>query len=211
MTLLLVATRSAHKLREIQDILAPLVSVRLVDLDAAGIAYHPEEEHVERFDTFDENARAKARYFSGRSGMPVLADDSGLCVDALDGAPGVRSKRFSGRSDLTGQALDAANNDQLLAALRGVPAPARTARYVCCVAFAGHGVDATWEGECHGLILEERRGTGGFGYDPLFLVPGENATFGEISQPRKNRLSHRAAALRNAAPLLRELLEPPLT
>lgn len=211
MTLLVVATRSAHKLREIQDILAPLVPVRLLDLDAAGVAYDAEEEHVECFDTFEENARAKARYFAGRSGMPVLADDSGLCVDALHGAPGVRSKRFSGRADLAGQALDEANNDRLLASLRGVPAPARTARYVCAVAFAGHGVEAGWEGRCEGLILEQRRGAGGFGYDPLFFVPGENATFGEIPQARKNRISHRAGALTSAAPVLRELLEPPLT
>lgn len=211
MTTLLVATRSGHKLREIQDILAPLLPVRLVDLEQAGVAWSAEEDAVEAFATFRENALAKADYFAERSRLPVLADDSGLCVDALGGAPGVRSRRFSGRADLSGTTLDEANNDRLLAALRDVPAAERTAHYVCCVALVTGATRRTWEGRCSGTILAARRGEGGFGYDPLFLIPGENATFGELPPARKNELSHRAVALRHATPDLRKLLRDPLT
>lgn len=203
MTELIVATRSAHKLREIREILRDLPGLHLVDLDAAGIEPVPEEEGIEVFETFRDNSLAKARFFAARSGRPVLADDSGLCVDALGGAPGVRSKRYAGRSDLSGEALDRANNERLLSALRGEPPERRAAHYVCVVALADpSGREATWEGRCDGIILDAPRGGEGFGYDPLFWLPEQGATFGELDPEVKNRISHRARAVRAAAPEL---------
>lgn len=209
---LLVATRSAHKLREIREILPPLPGIELVDLTAAGLAPSPEEDAVEAFDSFAENALAKAGYFAARSGLPVLADDSGLCVDALGGAPGVRSKRFAGRADLSGAALDQANNQLLLDRLRGVPPEQRSAHYQCAVALVdAGGREVVREGWCHGRILEAPRGSGGFGYDPLFYVPELAATFAEVDATEKNRVSHRAAAVRAAGDLLaRGWLSSPL-
>lgn len=208
MTELVVATRSANKLREIREILRDLPDLSLVDLDGAGVPETPDEEAVEAFDTFRENALAKARYFAERTGRPVLADDSGLCVDALGGAPGVRSKRFSGRAELSGAALDQANNELLVRSLEGVPAEVRTARYVCVVALADPaGREATYEGRCEGVILEAPRGAGGFGYDPLFYLPEEGATFGELPAERKNEISHRARVVAAAAAALPAWLE----
>jgi XTP/dITP diphosphohydrolase len=206
---LLLATRSADKLREIRRLLADLLDVTVVALDEAGIPEHPEEDALEVFPTFEENALAKARHFAARSGLPTLADDSGLSVDALGGAPGVRSKRFSGRTDLRGRELDAANNALLLERLERVPAERRTARYVCAIALvAPGGAERLHRGGCEGRILEAPRGAEGFGYDPLFFLPEEGATFGELPPERKNRLSHRARAVTGAIPLIRETLAP---
>ena len=130
----LVATRSRHKLREIREILAEVGAIDLVDLDDAGVAREPEEESIECYETFRDNALAKARYYAARSGLRTVADDSGISVDALAGEPGVRSKRFSGRTDLEGDALDAANNALLLHRLRGVPESRRGAHYLCVAA-----------------------------------------------------------------------------
>lgn len=199
----LVATRSGHKLREIREILAGIAELELIDLNAAGLAYEPAEESIEMHDTFRANALAKARHFARRSGMLTLADDSGLCVDALQGGPGVHSKRFSGRSDLDGAALDRANNALLLERLTGVPRERRRAHYLCVAAVVDpEGREDVYEGRCDGEILETLRGSGGFGYDPLFLVGDEGATFGEIDPARKNEISHRARAMRAAAPAL---------
>jgi XTP/dITP diphosphohydrolase len=199
-TPLLVATRSDDKLREIRQILGDLAGHEVLGLRDAGILPAPEEEGLERFDTFEENAMAKARYFAEVSGMATLADDSGLCVDALDGRPGVRSKRYSGRGDLAGGALDAANNARLVGELAGVPTAKRSARYVCVVALVDSGgEEKLFRGEFEGSILEAPRGEGGFGYDPLFHVPEEGRTVGELPPERKNLLSHRSAAVRAAA------------
>jgi XTP/dITP diphosphohydrolase len=199
-TPLLVATRSADKLREIRAILAESLHREVIGLREAGVAPSPEEESLEVFDTFEENALAKARYFVARSGLPTLADDSGLCVDALGGRPGVRSKRYSGREGLEGQPLDEANNARLLRELQAVPPRERTARYVCVVAVVEpDGTEMLFRGECEGLILAEPRGEEGFGYDPLFFLPAEGVSFGELPAERKNRLSHRAVAVRAAA------------
>lgn len=193
---LLVATRSEHKLREIRAIMEACGGPRVIDLREAEVAYDPAEEEIEVHETFAANAAAKAHYFAGRSGLRTLADDSGIVVDALDGAPGVRSKRFSGRPDLEGQALDDANNALLLERLRGVPAERRTAHYLCAAAVVDpQGGEVLFEGRCDGLVLEAPRGTGGFGYDPLFYVPSQDATFGEIDAAAKNRISHRARAM----------------
>src|SRR5690606_13237279 len=130
---LLLATRSAGKLRELRPLFSG-AGYRVVDLAEAGIEPGAEEEALERYDTFERNALAKAHYFLARVGIATIADDSGLEVAALDGAPGVHSKRWSGRTDLDGQALDDANNEKLLASLRGTAD--RRARYVCAAAFA---------------------------------------------------------------------------
>jgi XTP/dITP diphosphohydrolase len=195
-----VATRSGDKLREIRQLFAAHPGLRALGLDEAGVAESPEEEGIEAFSTFEENALAKAHYFAARTAHPVLADDSGLAVDALGGAPGVWSKRFSGRSDLRGPALDQANNAALLERLSGMPDAERTARYVCVVALVlPDGREQLFRGECEGVILPAPRGAGGFGYDPLFYLPEEGGTFGELPPERKNELSHRGRAVRAAA------------
>jgi XTP/dITP diphosphohydrolase len=193
---LLLATRSPDKVREIRQILRSVFSGGIITLDDAGIAAADDEEHLERFASFLENAHAKAAFFMEASGMPTLADDSGIEVDALDGRPGVRSKRYAGAAS----DVDAANNRYLLGELRGVPAEARTARYVCAAVL--HLPDrrrVAAVGTCEGRILEEPRGSGGFGYDPLFFDPTTGLTFGETDPAAKNRKSHRARALRGLA------------
>jgi XTP/dITP diphosphohydrolase len=205
-SVLLVATRSSHKLREILSLLPPLPSIRIVDLESASVPLNPQEDTIERFETFEANALAKARYFVDLVGLPVLADDSGLCVDALDGAPGVRSRRFSGRMDLTGRDLDLANNETLLEALQNVSVERRTARYVCVIAIATpDGREEVFKGCVGGTILREPRGTGGFGYDSLFFVPSIGATFAEVPPETKNAISHRRRALSAAILRLRQL------
>lgn len=188
---LLLGTRSAGKLRELRPIFAA-AGVAVIGLDEADIPYLPDEDAVERFETFEENALAKARYFHGRSGLPAVADDSGLVVEALGGRPGVHSKRWSGRTDLHGAALDAANNSALLAALHGVAD--RRARYVCVAVLVGGGVERTWRGETSGRITDTARGGDGFGYDPYFLSDELGVTFGEAGREAKERVSHRGHA-----------------
>lgn len=195
-----VATRSAHKLREIRQIFENGGGPQVIDLEAAGVAFDPAEEEIEVYESFTENALAKARYFAAASGRPALADDSGLCVDALGGAPGVRSKRFSGRVDLDGAALDAANNARLLERLREVPLSRRGAHFRCVAALVlPDGGEHLFEGQCDGVILEAERGSGGFGYDPLFRPDGFELSFAEIDAEVKNRVSHRARAMRALA------------
>lgn len=196
---LLLATRSAHKAAEVARIVAPL-GLPIETLADRAIPPAPDEEGIEVFDTFRENALAKAVYFARLTGSAVLADDSGLRVDALAGAPGVRTKRFSGRDDLAGQALDDANNATLLDRLREVPEERRGARYVCCAAVAwpdGRAFAAL--GSVEGRIASEPRGDGGFGYDPLFHVPALGARFAEVSPAVKDAISHRARAFRALA------------
>lgn len=193
-TALLLATRSAGKLREIKPVFAA-AGLSLVALDDLGIDESEEEAELESFPTFEGNARAKARYFFEVSGgIPTVADDSGLEVDVLGGRPGVLSKRWSGRTDLRGPELDAANNATLLAALDGHDRPA--ARYVCAAAFVAVGRDIVTRGETAGHIVPTPRGTGGFGYDPYFLSSELGRTFGESSLLEKQRVSHRGRAFR---------------
>lgn len=195
-----VGTRSAHKLAEIRGILGVQADIEIVGLDELGIPATPEEDAVEAFDSFVENARAKAAFYAARTGLPTLADDSGLAVDALGGAPGVRSKRFSGRADLSGAALDRANIELLLSRLADVPAERRGAHFVCVAALAlPDGRSLATIGTVAGRIAPEPRGTGGFGYDPLFLLPDLGVTFAELPPEEKNRRSHRARAFRALA------------
>ncbi len=208
---LLIATRSPDKLREIRQILADLPGWKILGLRDLEIQEEPAEVGLEQFGTFEENALAKGRYFAARAGIPVLADDSGLCVDALGGAPGVRSKRFSGRTDLTGRDLDRANNEHLLRLLTGVELPDRTARYVCAAVLVDPDHrEEVFLGTCDGVILPEPQGSGGFGYDPLFYLPEEGATFGELDPDRKNAISHRARAVRAARAALGRWVGRPL-
>ena len=187
----LLATRSAGKLRELEPLFLG-AGIEVITLERAGIPELPDEDGIESYPTFEENALAKARYFRDLSGLPAIADDSGLEVHALRGDPGVRSKRWSGRDDLTGIALDEANNAQLLRALTGVPD--RGARYVCVAAIATPAGELACRGEVKGEILEEPRGRGGFGYDPLFFAVELGKTFGEASLAEKERVSHRGRA-----------------
>lgn len=184
---------------EIRRILGDVPDLELLDLDAAGVAYDPAEEDLEPFDTFEENARSKAAYFFDRTQLPTVADDSGLAVDALQGAPGVRSKRFAPDPDpaLEGEARDGANNEHLLVRLEGVPVNERTGRYVCVAALSSApGEFEYFRGEAEGLILGRPQGWGGFGYDPLFYDPELGKSFAQITPAEKNARSHRGRAFR---------------
>jgi XTP/dITP diphosphohydrolase len=203
---LLLATRSADKAREIRQILqAAGVDVELQSLDEAHVHWHSEEERLERFDSFQANARAKAEYFARLTGLPTVADDSGLEVLSLGGAPGVRSKRFSPEAGrLTGQELDAANNAELLRRLQGADEKRRRACYVCVALLLRTTSSAgeAFTGRCWGRILEEPKGTGGFGYDPLFFQEELGKTFGEATAEEKHGVSHRGEAFRQLAAAL---------
>ncbi len=194
---LLIATRSAGKRRELEPMLRARGFV-VVDLAELSLEERPEEDALEVWPTFEENALAKARYFFARSGVATLADDSGLSCDALDGAPGVRSKRWSGRAELQGQALDDENNAQLLRALAAAALAgraARTARYVCAAAYVDGARELVLCGETRGRILEVADGAGGFGYDPYFFSDDLGASFGRATREAKGRVSHRARAV----------------
>ena len=197
---LVFATRNAGKLVELRLLLPGLDVVGIPEATARLGRDIPEVD--EDADTFAGNAIKKAREVSAATGCPALADDSGLEVDALGGAPGVWSARYAGPG-----ASDAANNTKLLDALRGVAAERRTARFRSVLALAdvaGPLADAviTAEGVCDGVVLEAPRGTGGFGYDPLFLLPALGQTFGELGIGTKGELSHRARAMQALKPSL---------
>lgn len=203
---LLIATRSAHKLEEIREILGEL-PIRLVGIEDLGLPESEEEDELEPFETFRANALSKARYFHHRSGVPTLADDSGLCVDALGGGPGVRTKRFAPDEWAQKWGRDAANNRWLLEQLHDVPEQHRGAHYRCAIAIVDDLEHATFEGTVNGRIAGEPRGQGGFGYDPLFVLEGGVATYAELSADTKAATSHRARALRAAIPWIRALAE----
>lgn len=195
---LLVATTNKGKIREIADILSDL-GIAIVSPAEIGLDLHVEEDGT----TFAENAAIKARAWSKASGLPVLADDSGLCVDALQGRPGVRSARFAGRD-----ASDEDNIAILLKSLKGKKN--RTARFVCVAALAlptGELVKA--EGEYGGTITEEPAGGGGFGYDPVFFDADAGKTFAQMSPEEKNARSHRRRALQSLKGKLKELMQRP--
>ncbi len=201
---LLVATRSEHKIREIRDILAGVPGLTVLGLDEAGIEYDPAEEDLEPYETFEENARSKAEYFRARCGLVTVADDSGLEVDALGGAPGVYSKRFAPDTGLSGGERDSANNRHLVAQLEGTEASERGARYVCVAALVREdGGVAYFRGEAPGIIVSEPAGHGGFGYDPHFFDPELGRTFAEVSDDEKNARSHRGKAFTALARALR--------
>ena len=194
---LLVATRSAHKLRELRELLGPL-RAELVSLDDAGIP----GDAIEDGETFESNAAKKARFFAALSGLPTLADDSGLEVEALEGGPGVRTRRYAGED-----ATDEENNVKLLRELAGLPSERRAARYRCALALAlpeaagprGGIPVRSAHGTLGGRIATAPKGDGGFGYDPIFepaVEPPGSRTLGEWTAEAKNRISHRGKAAR---------------
>jgi XTP/dITP diphosphohydrolase len=196
--LLVLGTRNRKKREEIVEILADL------GLEFGDLNQWPElPEVVEDGTTFEANARKKASETAQRLGHWVLGEDSGLVVPGLNGRPGVYSARYAGK-----QGDDEANNRRLLAELAPLPEDRRAAYYVCVAALADPKgeVQAVTEGRCHGVIIREPRGTGGFGYDPLFLIPEYHRTFGELSARVKHALSHRARALAQLRPALRRLV-----
>jgi XTP/dITP diphosphohydrolase len=204
---IVIATRSSHKLGELAGLLWP-ERAELVTLDALGIEGDPVEDGA----TFEANARLKARYYARLTGLPTIADDSGIEVDALGGAPGIRTRRYAGEA-----ATDTQNNAKLLAALAGLPATERGARYVCVLAFVipdqggprgGLPIAAQARGTLRGRIVGEPRGRAGFGYDPIFEPLGEppgGRTIGQQSAAEKAAISHRSRAARRLGPRLRNL------
>ncbi len=185
---LIIASNNSHKIYEIKTILSDKFE-EILSLREAGISH----ETVEDGNTFMENALKKAREIAEISGFAALADDSGICVDALDGAPGIYSARFAGNHE--GNAPDEANNALLLEKLSGISD--RSAHYTAAVALVyPDGKEVCAEGHMYGTITDSRRGTRGFGYDPLFVPCGETRTVAEMSDEEKNAISHRANALR---------------
>jgi XTP/dITP diphosphohydrolase len=192
---LVVATRNTHKLREIKQIFQGF-SLEVIGLNDLNVAI---PEVIEDGQTFAENARKKAITVARVSSLHTLADDSGLCVDALGGEPGVFSARYAGTKN------DEDNIDKLLTELSGVPLNARSAHFVCAIAFASpQELIQTVEARCDGVISMRRCGQEGFGYDPVFLLPELNKTFAELLPEQKNRLSHRFKALAMIQPVIAE-------
>ena len=186
---LIIASNNKHKVYEIKQILAGKFD-EILSLSEAGVNH----ETLEDGKTFIENALKKAREISEITGQAALADDSGLCVDALGGAPGIYSARFAGED--SAELRDSANNALLLNRLSGVTD--RSAHFTCAVALVyPNGREVTAEGFMRGSIIESQRGSAGFGYDPLFLPTGESRTVAEMSDAEKNLISHRGDALRN--------------
>jgi XTP/dITP diphosphohydrolase len=196
--ILVVGTRNVKKRQEILEILADL-GVEVRDLTSYPDAPEVEEDGA----TFEANARKKATELAQHLKQWTLGEDSGLVVPALNGRPGVYSARYAGK-----QGDDDANNRRLLAELAPLLDDRRAAYYVCTAALADPSgeVQAVVEGRCHGVIIKEERGTGGFGYDPLFLIPEYHQTFGELSARVKHALSHRGRALAKLRPVIRKLL-----
>jgi XTP/dITP diphosphohydrolase len=193
---LLFASSNRHKLDEVRAVMQPL-GVRIVGLDALQSIPPPPPEDGE---TFEDNARIKAVYYARHANRICLADDSGLEVDALGGEPGVHSAHWAGVGETRAE-RDAANNTRLLEALRAVPLENRTARFVCVMVLAdAEGtIIAETRGTFEGVIAEEPRGSHGFGYDPLLLLPDQDRTSAELSPQEKNACSHRGEAARKMA------------
>ncbi|MEU6739111.1 RdgB/HAM1 family non-canonical purine NTP pyrophosphatase [Streptosporangium sandarakinum] len=194
-----LATRNAGKITELRRILAEAG----VPVEIVGLEEFPEIGDVpETGLSFAENALLKAHAVARASGLPAVADDSGLCVDALNGMPGIFSARWSGR-----HGDDLANLELLLAQVSDVPAAHRGAHFACAAALAlPDGRERVAEGTMHGVIIDAPRGTGGFGYDPIFVPEGESRTSAELSATEKDAISHRGRAFRALAPILAETL-----
>ena len=191
---LVLATKNAGKVVEFRRILEEFGAK---DLEVVGLDAFPEIGDIEETGTtFEENSLLKARTISKLTGLPALADDSGICVDALGGAPGLYSARYSGKGD-------AANNEKLLNELKDVPDEKRTAYFICVAAFVRpDGFEHVEEGRFYGKVIHQVRGTGGFGYDPLFQPDGLNCTSAELTAEEKDAISHRGKAMRAIAPYI---------
>ncbi len=199
---LVLASRNRKKIAELHALLsAKIPDLRILSLDDIGYTGEIEENG----ETFEENALIKARVAAG-SGKIGIADDSGLTVDALGGAPGIYSARYAARCNFSGDHDDEGNNRCLLSHLENVPDDARGGAYVCAIACVfPDGRSFTVRGECRGRILREYHGAGGFGYDPLFFSDAAGKTFAELSPAEKNALSHRGAAIEKFIEKLKEL------
>ena len=197
---LILASRNKKKIKEVEAILAAhFPDVRILSLDDVGYVGDIEENG----ETYEENALTKARTAveAGEFRYAAIADDSGLSVDALDGAPGMYSTRYAG-----GHGDDAANNALLLKNLAHLPEAERTARFVCCIALVyPDGREMTVRGETEGIIIDEARGNGGFGYDPYFYYAPFGKTFAELSAEEKNAISHRGKAIAKVAEILKNI------
>lgn len=192
-----IATKNKGKAKDFEALFTPLGFEVVTMFDVA-----PDMEIEETGTTFEENAVLKAETLAKALNMIVIADDSGLVVDALDGAPGVYSARYAGDHD------DEANIVKVLENLAGVPEEKRTARFMCALAIAGPEMDTTTVfGTCEGFILEEKRGTNGFGYDPIFFVPEKDRAMAELTPAEKGAISHRGNAIRKLADALPTLLK----
>ena len=189
-----LASNNRHKLQEIREILSAY-GINVVLMKDLGLQIEPDETGT----TFEENSYIKAKAVMDATNLPVIADDSGLSVDALDGAPGIHSARYGG---------DACSCDRdrlmlLLENMKNVPADRRTARFVCVITFLKpDGIKLVARGECEGVIDTQPRGTSEFGYDPVFYVPSEGCTFSEMGAERKNSISHRSNALKKLCEML---------
>jgi XTP/dITP diphosphohydrolase len=209
MSRVFLASRNAKKLAEMERILAE----HLPDVEVLGLDDVPAyDEPAETEPTFEGNARIKALAAVAATGLPSLADDSGLCVDALNGMPGVLSARWAGVAGADTATKDRANNELLLSQLSDVPDPRRTARFCCAVVLAVPGPDGVVEhaveGVMPGRVIREMRGSGGFGYDVLFCAEGHERTTAELPTAEKDAISHRGKALRAIAPVVVEALRP---
>jgi XTP/dITP diphosphohydrolase len=193
---ILVATRNIGKINEIRAILQG-ISVELLSLDSfSGLP-----DVVEDGETFEENALKKGRVMALSAGIAALADDSGLCVDALNGRPGVLSARYAGEGS-----SDEEKCARILGEMKDIPDVLRTARFICVLALvAPNGGEKLFKGVCEGIIIREMRGAAGFGYDPIFYHPGSGLTFAEMDSEAKNRVSHRGRALREFRNYLKNL------
>ena len=192
MQTLILATGNEHKVTEIREILND-PSIDIKTAREAGVSDKLREDG----NSFEDNALQKARAVYQATGKPSLADDSGLEVYFLNHRPGVRSARYAGDN-----ATDEENNNKLLNELGALSFRRRTAKFCCVMAFVADGIEEIVEGECRGIILEQPRGTNGFGYDPLFKPDGYDRTFGEMAVSEKHKLSHRARALQKMKPVL---------
>ncbi len=196
---LVIATKNKNKAEEIKNIFADIKNLHLVSLTDEGLEDAPDikEDGI----SFEENAEKKSREISAFCGLPAMADDSGLCVDALDGRPGIFSARYAGEN-----ATDADRIEKLLKEMEGKEN--RNAKFVCAIAITFPGQKTiTVRGECAGQITAAPEGENGFGYDPVFYIPEKKKTMAQISMKQKNCISHRAKALEKAAEVLKEILE----
>jgi len=205
-TRVVLASRNAHKVEEMDRILADAgLHVEVVGIAAFdGVAEIPEVPETEA--SFEGNALLKARAVCAATGVPAVADDSGLCVDALNGMPGILSARWSGGL-VEGRSIDVANLQLVLAQLSDTPDERLAAQFRCAVSIVlPDGREATVHGEMRGRIVREPRGSNGFGYDPIFVPEGEARTSAELTNEEKDAISHRGNALRALVPVLRDLL-----
>ena len=199
---IIVATTNPGKLKEISEMLD-------FDVDWKSLADFSHTKEVEEDgETFVENARKKALGYAEQTGLWTLADDSGLVIDALDGAPGVKSARFSGENEKSKTFLDHKNMAKVLTLLKDVPDEKRTARFVCCLCLASPDkILLETQGKIEGMIIHEEKGSKGFGYDPIFFIPQLKKTVAQLESEEKNKISHRGQAVRNLKPLLYKLLK----